>query len=776
MANVFQSQGPQTKSVSIKRASATENTTTSLNFCDTPIVYGFSTKILSTSGSNRYETVIAPNGAIPPTGVTVDPGDTLTINGIVLTASTNPQNSNQFFSGPATSSKFIAESIANCINTNINLAAIASATTFIFLGTWVVRITSKNEGSNFNLNIGANFANNPNVLLAPLVATDANRGQSLQKFNYKIFCDVYVIPETDILSFPTPISLEQRERFLVRLEKNYTNDNKAQFDIANILKTQIRYWVPEPWQIDNGGLVYNTFTRLPKTGVAYRLKYGESFYGGINLTTGNPVDDPDDIQNFYQQYIFVADTEQGYATHGTFKLNNNTPCNTQYWKSENKLEMLSTLPTTYRRARFEQKPWFINTILWKEDVDETYEYFVQYVHQLVDGTELLSEITPILNHTQNGIYTINLSDENLNLPTNKLLKTTFRVRGTNPTGGFKDWTKDYTIFWDTNPDYKDKERIYFRNKFGQLEQFDFDIIQETINTDNETFEFSTSLDAGNTRSRGHISNLRVESQNEITLAASNLDEENYRYLQEFVNSIDHYRVAEVDGFTNIAEEGLNIYPTAEQGTFEGASTGHAIFNSPSCADMSQAITTFQNTTTAYQGARSMGVSSLCETEDDWSGMYLEATSSVTLDTSKIYTLEGYCFIPQNQIRGFGYDTQLNWALEGLADADIIENKPVDLYFDPKGQWLRFFITFKVNSNTTLTPRINFPSILGTSDGDNLIFDSFSLKTSADCVQNQREGFEKWILTSQNWAQDKENDLYSLEITLQESIKNNTLSR
>jgi len=242
---------------------------TSLDFADTPIVFGFKSKDIN-NVAVKSTAILSPNwqaGSLGANTFEVYENSTYTIFGEVFTAVSQPENSNQFYAGPFSFQKQICDSLARAINSNLNLnyrfKAIVDQFQSVNGTTYFVRVIAKFGGTNLNLlspNLDSNFVGpNPGVINpAPLVGNagaNKNRGMQLQNYNYKTFIEIFVIEDT-LFSFDDITNYD----YITTLQKNWTDTNKFQFNIAEVLRSFLKTKELEPWT--KGTVPYNNFYRL----------------------------------------------------------------------------------------------------------------------------------------------------------------------------------------------------------------------------------------------------------------------------------------------------------------------------------------------------------------------------------------------------------------------------------------------------------------------------------------------------------------------------------
>lgn len=727
---------------------------TSLALVNTPLIYTFKSKELNGSTSKSYS-IIAPTGSNFSGTGDCENGDTVTIFGIILTAVDSPSNSSEFASGTTTFQKEVANSLANAINENINLNWRLSANAYLEPndGTWMVRVDARYGGTQFNIlnNQTLNFANHSGFF-GGTGSVDNTRGQQLQAYQYKCYIDLF---EVDLDS--------GNEIFISTFEKSYKSDNIFNFNIADTLRSLLDYWEPEPWKLNQGSIAYQNFTKLDGHLAGYRVKFGEQFIGGYDPSTDLPTDNDQDIQNYYPRKFVEGVTDVQLATFGAEYLNNNLPNTSKFYNTPISL-FTSAEELIYRKVLCDA-PFFIsffNNYLEGANLRIRAQTFD------VGGNLIINKLTSPQRVDDVGVYTVSLSDETLNYGDIQPYYTTITIEKSGSfNNNFNRISKKYTIEWDLNADHADVERVYFRNKYGVIEQFDFTLVEESINTDIDEYSRNISLESGNNRTQGIDNVLSKDSQNEVTLVASNVDKQYYDFLNDFVNAIDHYRLSTVSDYSNIDVTGTNLYISGDYGTFESPTVGHTRTNG---MDFLLGI----GTSEARTGNQSMALTSASSLFDTTTT--ISANVDITVNPNTIYTWTAWIFV-ESGWSSFDQGGRVRLHTDGQSYTTISE-QTYKFESDDRGVWRKIELVFDTSNQTTpttFTPQITFPEIIA-SDGATIFFDDITLTTSQNIITDEQEYLEKWILTEQNLTNNTNDDTFDLEITLRSSIKNNTLQR
>jgi hypothetical protein len=552
MANINLIEFPITEEINFCSSGrcGTENVQISFDPVDSPIIFTFNSEILSTS-KNRSNIILSPTFSIITLGGVVLPENaTYTIFGEVFTSKTLPTQPNQFFASPfsinTNISKIIAQSLSDAINSNVNLnwrytANIEKLTNDF----WVVKLQARFQGTQYNI-LNSFSTNGFGVNTTPSfqynVSTDANRGMKFQKFNFGCWVEVF-IPDNQNEFGRRSFADQSNGRTIAKLSKFWTSENEFSFDISQYLKSELDYFVPSA---ENTQPI---FTKIPKQIVNYYLRYGEKFSGGIDFTTGNPILPTDSIiRNF-----LVDVTPSRWATHGVYTSNINPANNVGYWLTEsnliqNKLKFLNGEPFEQirRRSKNVSEPYYLSILGYnKQDFSNVYTLRLNVEHYSLDGSLISAAARGQSLLNSNDVYYLNISDAVLGIPNienNEQIYYTIYWVEQNRGNGFQQYSDKYTWYWDlVRGERKDYTRIYWRNKVGQISQFDFEgQITQKLDLDSIEYESSLSLKQGINRKDGQLQILQRQVVEETTVNSGLVNFEIFEWLKELAESTDVY--------------------------------------------------------------------------------------------------------------------------------------------------------------------------------------------------------------------------------------------
>lgn len=388
------------------------------------------------------------------------------------------------------------DSICNIINTNINLNWKYTA---INDSGNKVHIIANNTGTIYNLT-APNFSIITDPPL-PLITTgyvagiDGSRGEKLQNYNYKCFVEVWEVDNVDWLRIGSPSNLTgERKRKLTTLTQNWNSENIFNFDISNFFNVNV--------EIDTA-FTANIFneTYKPK---CYYLRYGELFIGGYDPATDLPVDtDSWNIENVNETKRYIGDSELRWYSNGVFPqsiLFNEFPrywLNSEYDNSTTNqyLEVQIIQEPITKLKRREYDPEFISIYAYNDQqYSSQFSLRLKTVWTFVDGSNTTTYNFLTTNLQVNGMYTIDVGltsisfdsvESTAGLRVLHYVSTIEIDRGL----GFTDLSLDFDYKMDLN-DEKDnqKRKVYFVNRFGAIEQFEFEGLQEeSIRTNYNTY-------------------------------------------------------------------------------------------------------------------------------------------------------------------------------------------------------------------------------------------------------------------------------------------------
>jgi hypothetical protein len=597
MANINLIQQPNTSTQVYFRNDGTPdgNINLGLDPVDTPIIFGFESETFTFT--NLFsEAIISPYLDFSTLLFYGVPSNCrINIFGVTLTSSTNLNLTNTQFqtinllqaqNNPIERDNFIM-SIVNRINGNSNINWRVEASRIeIISGIPVVYLKTKIPGASYSLsevgNLNINLTGvtggplNPNWIPANALipSQDSSIGMQLQQFNWRFYIDIRKIN----LPFGR-LTLPQNPQLstsLGRLEKSWTLENNAQFNVAQYLKGQLEYFNPS---LNND---FSQLTLIPNQIVAYFIEYGQNINQRRNVNGNFPplfnqftqrLIEPINVTNSYP----VGKTDVRWATHGVFDLNVQPVPNTPYWLRRDQssvfnLRFWDNAPAniTRRLSRLPFFPWFESFFYHNNfQFTPTRRLRCRVQNELLTGAQLpIRTIGTEVTISESGIYLIDLSENNGGWPVDEnfngqLLQSRIWMEHF-INGNWERWTVDRIYNWDLNRDPRSNyTRIYWRNKLGMISQFDFEGFKsDQFNRDIEEYETPINLSPGINLEDGQRQILITTINQRTTVNSGWIGVDEFTWLREISESNDVWVIEPIE-YVDRRFSDLSLQPVIE---------------------------------------------------------------------------------------------------------------------------------------------------------------------------------------------------------------------
>lgn len=432
-------------------------------------------------------------------------GDTIEIDGNVFIAKDTPVNSNEFFSvlsattstDNTTEQELSIRSLASILafNTYLGLKYDIEVIDARILGftnqtldafavpklnepIWAIRITAKQFGSIYNLNLfdstlntggkfNANLTNyntlnfspnyntftnfgnqaigNDNTANSFIFSDYSNRGELLEGNSYGMYLEVWVVDEDyfnaewgRVFDFNSV-----KTKKVVTLTQDWNNSNMFVFEISNYLRPKLKVPFPDLNTIYTTIDIYqsNSIPYINNAIVPYFCRYGEYFNGGLDknqflISSGNtylPNDigsNGDEIEDSNLKYFFVGQTENRWACRGAYPENINPASNNRYWlakTSPNGIDIetndqfivvnLTNQPNIKLRRRISAPEYMWFYLHNDEYVSSDRYYRIRYTYFMSDNlTVVTNTITLTGLEVSSGLYMVDLNLYNTQQP------------------------------------------------------------------------------------------------------------------------------------------------------------------------------------------------------------------------------------------------------------------------------------------------------------------------------------------------------------------------
>lgn len=491
----------------------------------------------------------------------------ITILGNTYTASLIPTDNNHFLLD--TNLMNSLNSLANRINNDLNLNWKYTVNQAIDSGGFTrIFITAKYYGSNYNLN-NINVITTGNIIFipTPVIATNNNRGQIAESFNYKIFIEIWMHPT---FSFDTIIPIK-----LATLTQAYNGTNDYTFEISQYLRPHITKIIPDINQQLGTIIAIDIDSVGNSTLKSYYLRYGDSYTGGFPITNAdldllnlNPLITNEEKHYIDNDFTQLGATESRIIINGIYDLqynlinpdlsisnNINPGISDIHWNyinnyTVNLLKIMSIQPE-YKLRRYTTDPEYI-TFLDIRTVNNLLEIYqgnplpfaeirLKTIYTYYDGTTssaiyshqtLLSNISRMItimdlvstqfeiNHLSFGVLT-----------SSHVIEITFNGID------YSEYTFTWHYEWDLNTEPINYMTIYWENHLGCIDSFTFEGQRiEDIKRSYVNYQQTLISDPGNHRNEAQNKIYQNSVNHNFKLSSGYINKDHYEWLQWLLKS------------------------------------------------------------------------------------------------------------------------------------------------------------------------------------------------------------------------------------------------
>lgn len=453
----------------------------SVDPADTPLLFRLRALAL-TNPVNRYFFC-----RVLFSGLSWVPGDTLTIYGRTFAAARYPA-AGEFFDSAAADLSTVVDSICVAVNEDPFLGTLYSATRYEQGGGIWLEIVAKQQGTPFNLVIGDTITGTIPGFDAAVALTptyDTNRAQQLQQWGYGFMLKV-LVPSQPLNVFDSANIGPGAARWyeIASLAKDYGGSPTADFDVSRYVRPYATIPLPDTTTA--------LLQRFPTAAAAYKVQWGEYFRGGLDtsITPHMPalaLDNPDFNQT---QPIFYrsGESEIRWAAPGAFRLDAVPADYYRWWRSVRNVAPnqngYSTVPPVTERpasalVRRTMEPSWLYFWLIVDKRNSTYFVRMRYAITYHDGTTGAST-SGIMSATDSGLFampcTPNLVTAEAGGKRVASWTATVEVRRAIPTY-VALCSQAFTL--DTTTDPKRYRTFYWENRFGTLDCFTFEGVEQS---------------------------------------------------------------------------------------------------------------------------------------------------------------------------------------------------------------------------------------------------------------------------------------------------------
>lgn len=535
----------------------------SLDPNNTPIYYTFESEILSLS-PQKASIIINFWGPTFFGFDVVNVGNTITIHGVTFTASTNPTN-NEFFNcnSSFTQRELSCNSLANAINSNNELNWRYIAQPVINNPNVSLTLIALNTGSKYSFVINDNISIVPiaaSKLISNVAGTDANRGQLLEPFNYSVFIEIWK-PIQNITWARKGNTANAR--LVTTLSQQWNSSNRFTFDVSPYLVNDTI--IPFPG-ISTGNTQNITGMNLINTAISsYYIKWGEQFNGGFNIITSLPIDDTDNITNSYIRKYFIGQHDLHWTSKGALELNINNPNWRNRWQNPfhfipnpDPNTLTNSQDIIYFSWLTEQPQYKLIRrssdiqdyelayiyVMNEEEFSNVRNYRLRLELLYIDGSTATQFHSLGNNINASGLYYMDVSYQALSLVTYEALlklRSYTVVLEVFRNANWVDYSSPLNYDIDLNYEPDNYQKIWWRNKFGAFDQFEFEGLEvNTINVDPINYQRSLQINQGYQRDKRVNAVYRKDTSNRITFNTGWLDETHFNWIKSLLVSNEIY--------------------------------------------------------------------------------------------------------------------------------------------------------------------------------------------------------------------------------------------
>lgn len=428
---------------------------------------------------------------------------------------------------------------------------------------------------------------------------DANRGMQLQNYNYKCFVEIWEIDaewlrvgsEADIIGYASAA-----KRYITTLEQPWTPDNLFTFDVSKFLFLD-KFISDYPFSINPNFIAQtiNPSVSLPngKTPIqGYFLRWGESFQGGFNITTGLPLEtDPWNITNTNYTKRYIDQTEIRWASNGMYNLGililfNEHP---EHWLSVNQIRPSGPLTNEYQTILVAQsfirypklrrrvyEPEYISIYVNNDQqTSSTFQLRIRNDWTFVNGGTATSYSNLTTNLQGNDLYEANVSLTNIQFDAIetaaglRVLHWDSTIEMARDNINFTDLSKPIRYDMDLNCEESNQyKKLWFVGSFGTIESFEFEGLQEvTLDYNAEYYRksFKNALYERNTHINSAITKV---PKRQFKLNSGWLTADQYGWLEDLLKTnavwwkasykLDFYILGELTTIDYNNYEAINI--------------------------------------------------------------------------------------------------------------------------------------------------------------------------------------------------------------------------
>lgn len=503
---------------------------------------------------------------------------------------------NEFF-GITYSEADRALSFVNAFNNNTSLNWRFLATLGLIPGQ--VLIEALFEGTQYTFDplhftvtpAGIELIQNPGI--------DANRGMQLQNYNYKCFVEIWEIDAEWLRvgsSADIPGFASAAKRYITTLEQPWTPDNLFTFDVSKFLF--LDKFISDYPSVPNTNFVAQTINpnvSLPngKTPIqGYFLRWGESFQGGFNVTTGLPIEtDPWNITNTNYTKTYLGESEIRWASNGMYNLGililfNEHP---EHWLSSNQIKPSGPLTNEYQqilvaqsfirypklRRRIYEPEYLSIYVNQDQQITDTFQLRLRHDWTFINGGTATSYSNLTTNLQGNDLYEVDASLTNIQFDAVetaagfRVLHWDTTVEMARDNINFTDLSIPVRYDMDLNcEDEKMYKKLWFQGPFGTTESFEFEGLQE-VTLDYTADYYRKSFKNALYERNSHINSAITKVPNrKFKLNSGWLTADQYGWLENLIKSnavwwkseyrLDFYLLGELTPIDYQNFEAINI--------------------------------------------------------------------------------------------------------------------------------------------------------------------------------------------------------------------------